>query len=210
MVGRFGLTSLREKDEVNSAVLQQVLSCRRQCALIPMAVIKYETASVSREMMRTYGRIPWDAVLLWRYLLMRSETCKPSSISSCLSALASCSLRYQQVLPTQKWDGPALLRKQIVNMKREIVIRYNVGRDKDVDVQKSTPLGQQDMELMLSALQTFGERDFNLLSRRSRHELNASAMQHACAMRFGHFLYRAYAVSMLLWGADGAARLVTD
>ena len=114
------------------------------------------------------------------------------------------------MLPTQKWDGPALLRKQIVNMKREIAIRYNAGRGKDVDVQNSTPLGQQDMELMLSALQTFSERDFNLLSRRSRHELNASAMQHACAMRFGHFLYRAYAVSMLLWGADGAARLVTD
>ena len=154
--------------------------------------------------------VPWNAILLWRYLLMRSETCKPSSISSCLSALSACSLRYNHLLPTQKSDGDSLLRRQLVNMKREIAIRYNEGKGKNVEVKKSTPLAKQDVELMLSSLQVWDEARFNKLSRRDRHEVNACTMQHGCAMRFGHFLYRAYTVDMLLFGADGAVRLVTD
>ena len=127
-----------------------------------------------------------------------------------MSALTACSLQYKQVLPTTKFDGNPLLRKEISNMKREIAILYNETKGKGVTVSRSTPLGKYGLEMMLSAFRVSSEAAFNNLCRRDRHELNAATMQHGVAMRFGHFLYRKYTISSLSFGADGAIRLITD
>ena len=154
--------------------------------------------------------VPWVAILLWRYMLMRSETCKPSSINSCFSALASFGTAFEHVLPTTKYDGNPLLRRQIVNMKRQIAVMYTMGRGRGKPSTSSTPLGSEGVSLLLSAFAVFDEAAFNRLGRRDRHEINAATMQHGTAMRFGHFLYRQYTVSTLSFGADGTVRLITD
>lgn len=156
---------------------------------------------------------PWVPHLLWRFLLHRSEKCKPSTVFAGLSALAHFGHYHRQVLPTRKEDGNALLHRDIANMKREIALYYCSTRgitNLTYDVAHSTPLGRHEVELLLSAFQLVGRRQFQNLNRSDRHHVVASVLQHTKGMRFGHFLYRDYTVRSFVRGADGAFRLTTD
>ena len=156
---------------------------------------------------------PWTAFLLWRYLLFRSERCKPSTVFAGLSALAHFGHYHRHVLPTRKEDGNALLHRDIANMKREIAIYYCAKKGIQgltYDVQHSTPLAKNAVELILSAFEVFDESRFQRLQRVDRHHIVASVLQHTKGMRFGHFLFRDYTVNSFVLGSDGTYRLTTD
>ena len=157
--------------------------------------------------------VPWVPFLLWKFLLFRSEKCKPSTVFAGLSALAHFGHYHRQLLPTRKEDGHALLHRDIANMKREISIYYCSSKginNLTYDVAHSAPLGCDVIELFLSAFQVFDKRLFRNLSRADRHHLVASVMQHTSGMRFGHFIYRSYRLESFVLGADGSFRLTTD
>ena len=157
--------------------------------------------------------VRWNPSVLWRYMLFRFEKCKPTTVFSCLSALAHFGHHCRFVLPTKKDDGNALLHRDIACMKREISIlhRQSAGEEGSTyGVKQSTPMGRSEVELLLAAFEVFGERTFLRLSRQNRHHIVACALQHGCAMRFGHFLYRKYTIGSFVLGADGVFRLVTD
>ena len=155
----------------------------------------------------------WCAHLLWRFMLFRAEHCKPSSVFSCLSALAHFGHYCRHPLPTRKEDGNALLHRDIANMKKEIAIYYCNKKGisgTTYDVAHSTPLGKSAVELLLSSLAIVNEDSFRALKRIHRHNLVASMQQHTVGMRFGHFLFREYTCAHFKRDADGAYRLVTD
>ena len=155
----------------------------------------------------------WNAFVLWKYLVFRSQKCKPTSVFSCVSALAHFGTLHGFVLPTTKFDNDSLLYRQIKNMKREISLRYRAKHGiagATYDVQQSTPLGNDSVSLICSAFSIDGECAFLVLCRRDRHHVAASVMQHTCGMRFGHFLSRAYRRSAFTRDAHGSFRLITD
>ena len=157
--------------------------------------------------------VDWVPFLLWRFMLFRAERCKPTTVFSHLSALAHFGHRHRWLLPTKKTDGRAILHRDIACMKSEIAIFY--CRRKGLkgltyDVAHSTPLGQDAVELILSALRVVDEEAFGRLSREDAHHVNAALMQHGVAMRFGHFLYRDYTTKSLSCDADGVFHLPTD
>ena len=156
---------------------------------------------------------PWNAYVLWCFLLLRSEKCKPTTISSIISALAHFGHRCRFILPSTKYDGNPLLRRDINCMKREIAILYKArtgGKGTQYGVQQSTPLGFLSVALLLSAFRVVNETLFNSLKRRHRHHLACAVKQHTKAMRFGHFLHRKYTVQSFRKDAKGCYRLYTD
>ena len=163
------------------------------------------------------GSIPgkdeaWNPYVLWRYMLWRSETCKPSTVYGCLSALSHFGWFHRHVLPTKRWDGDPLLHRDIQRMKKEIAIRFVSRHGVDgtaPDVKRTTPLGTDSVALLLSAFEAYSRRNFLRLKRRHRHHLVGCVLQHTCGMRFGHFSRR-YRMSAFVLGADGAYRLITD
>ena len=95
---------------------------------------------------------PWVPHLLWRFLLHRSEKCKPSTVFAGFSALAHFGHYHRHVLPTRKKDDKALMHRDIANMKREVALYYCSTRgitNLTYDVAHSTPLGRQKTELLL-------------------------------------------------------------
>ena len=64
--------------------------------------------------------------------------------------------------------------------------------------------------MSLSAFRLISEDRFNELTRKDRHHLAASLMQHTGGMRFGHFRDRQYTLDSFSTDADGTIRLVTD
>ena len=155
----------------------------------------------------------WNAFVLWKYMLHRSEKCKPTTVFSAVSALAHIGALHGFVLPTQRWDGRPLFYRQLKNMKREISIRYRAehgARGATFDVKRSTPIGAQSVSLLLSHFQVGDEQSFLRVPRLHRHHLVVSMMQHTCGMRFGHFLWRKYRVSSFKKDAHGTFRLITD
>ena len=155
----------------------------------------------------------WNAFVLWKYMCFRARRCKPTTIFSCLSALAHCGVMHGFVLPTTKFDGHPLMYKQIKNMKREISLRYQAAHGAagaTFDVKQSAPLGNGTVSLLLSAFQVCAKRAFRRLRRADRHHIVASMMQHTCGMRFGHFLSRGYRITSFFKDANGSFRLMTD
>ena len=157
--------------------------------------------------------VDWVPYLLWRFMLFRAERCKPTTVFSHLSALAHFGHRHRFLLPTKKSDGRPLLHRDIACMKNEIALYY--CRRKGIkgltyDVQHSTPLGHDAIELVASAFRLVDEAAFNRLTREDAHNIAASMLQHGAAMRFGHFLYRDYTVKSFTRGADAVFRLPTD
>ena len=157
--------------------------------------------------------IDWVPYLLWRFMLFRAERCKPTTIFAHLSALAHFGHRHRFLLPTKKTDGRPILHRDIACMKNEIAIYY--CRDRGIrgmtyDVQHSTPLGHDAVELMASAFRVVDEAAFNSLRREDAHNFVASLLQHGAAMRYGHFLFRDYTVRSFVKDADGVFRLPTD
>ena len=157
--------------------------------------------------------VDWNPFVLWRYMLFRAEKCKPTTVFSAVSALSHMGVKYGFVLPTQKFDGNALLYKQITNMKREISLLYRQAHGGDgatFDVHRSTPLGAASISLLLSHFRVYDEPSFLRLSRCDRHHVATAMMQHTCGMRFGHFLSRQYRTSAFVRDAYGTFRLATD
>ena len=155
----------------------------------------------------------WNAFVLWKYMVHRSEKCKPSTVFSAVSALAYIGTLNGFVLPTQKWDGNPLFYRQLKNMKRELSLRYrskNPEGGATYDVKRSTPIGAQSISLLLSHFQVYDQASFLRLPRVHRHNLAIAMMQHTCGMRFGHFLWRKYRVSSFTCDIHGTFRLVTD
>ena len=155
----------------------------------------------------------WNAFVLWKYMVHRAETCKPTTVFSAVSALAYIGTLHGYVLPTQKWDGNPLFYRQLKNMKREISIRYrekNPHKGGTYDVKRSTPIGAQSVSLLLSFFQVTDESSFLKLPRTHRHNLVIAMMQHTCGMRFGHFLWRNYRMSSFAKDIHGTFRLLTD
>ena len=156
---------------------------------------------------------PWNAFLLWKYMLYRAEKCKPTTVFSAVSALAHIGTLHGHVLPTQKWDGNPLFYRQLKNMKREISQRYrstHALNGATFDVRRSTPIGAQSVSLLLSHFRVYDKASFLSLPRQHRHHLVISMMQHTCGMRFGHFLWRNYRVSSFTRDRHGTFRLITD
>ena len=154
--------------------------------------------------------VPWNPYLLWRYLLMRSETCKPSSIFSGISGLTHFGHRHRFLLPSNKWDGCPLLRRDIDSMKNEITLLFNAKGAGVTGVKRSTPLCFRSVGFLLSAYQVWNEEYFNSLDRRNRHHVANCVMQHTKAMRFGHFLHRRYTTHSFSRDVYACRRLYTD
>ena len=170
-----------------------------------------------RFVQRVWGtRVPgkheqWNPFLLWKYLCFRAQRCKPTTVFSCLSALAHFGTQRGHVLPTTKFDGDPLMYRQIKNMKRELSLRYcDKHGTATFDVKRSTPLGNASVSLLLSAFHVWCEKAFLRLVRVDRHNIAVSTMQHTAGMRFGHFLSREYLISAFTQDANRSFRLLTD
>ena len=158
--------------------------------------------------------MPWDIDVLYSYMRMRSETCAPSTLTSCFTHLAYFSVETGFILPNSKFDGgDPILRKGVVRIKRQLNLDYADSATvlgADLSVHRCTPTGQGAVELVLSAWQVRSEADFNRLSRADRHNVAITPMSHTAGMRFGHFLSRTYTTHSFVSGRGGSCHLVTD
>lgn len=98
-------------------------------------------------------------------------------------------------------------------MKNEIALYY--CRDRGMrgmtyDVQHSTPLGHDAVELIASTFRVVSEVAFNTLRREDAHHFVGSLLQHDTTMRYGHFLYHDYTLRSFVKDADDVFRLPTD
>ena len=157
----------------------------------------------------------WNAFLLWKYVEFRSERYKPTTVFSAVSTLDHCGIMHGFVLPTTKFDGNPFFYKQIKNMKREISLRYRPAHPANgatFNVKRATPIGARSISLLLSHFQVYDKRSFLRLKRYRyhRHHLVVSMMPHTCGMRFGHFLWKDYRVSVFSKDLHGTFRLITD
>ena len=136
---------------------------------------------------------PWHLPLLWRYMQFRGRTCKPKSITGCLSALAHVGARHGRLLATSKFDADSVMYRRIAMLKNQLAIDFH---DRAGGVlfgpNRCTPLDRRSVSLLLSAFAVQDRRSFLRLSRANRHHLTLCLMQHSAAMRFGHFTVKAY------------------
>lgn len=156
---------------------------------------------------------PWDAPLLWRYLQFRSDTCKASTLLQIMTMLAHFAPETGFVLPNEKHDGDPELRRATERIKKQLRLdaALEVQEDRiERDVVRATPLAKRAVELILSSLQVWSERNFLRLSRADRHHVLASAIQYTAGMRFGHFLARAYNLASFQHDDDGSWHLRTN
>ena len=158
--------------------------------------------------------VPWDVDVLYNYMLMRSETCAPSTLTSCFTQLAHFGVDFGFILPNSKHDGgDPVLRKGVQRIKKQLNIDYAdkaAQRGETITVHHCTALGNGAVSLILSTLQVRSESAFNQLSRVDRFNVAISPLMHTAGMRFGHFLYRSYSVHSFVRGRGGSFHLVTD
>ena len=168
---------------------------------------------------RGYRLVPdrdtaWDLALLWAFMLFRLRSCKPATIISEMSALAHFGAHYGKLLATSKHDGDSVMYRRVCNMRAQLTIDYRLRKPlqtKPEAPDQTCPLGGRAVELILSALRVFSFRSFAAHSRYTRHHVVGCVLQHAAAMRFGHFPARMYTVAMFRWSArDKAFVLATD
>lgn len=157
----------------------------------------------------------WDTSLVWEYLQFRARTCKPETAKGILTKLAHFGARCNFVLPTSKFDGDALVYRQLNKMKKQLVIdARESAREAGVPyapVDRCTPVGRRGVSMMLSAFGLTSYEKFKALPRKDRHHIAVSVMQHTGGMRFGGFPARNYTLdSFLIDARDGTIRLVTD
>ena len=155
--------------------------------------------------------VPWDLPLLSEYMEWRAKKCKPSTLKSCFSVLAHFGTMFGFLLPNSRNDNDSLTYRRIKNMKRQLAIDH-VERIGDADdPSRCTPLGKDDVSLLLSAFGVTSRARFRALPRRHRHHLFCSVMQHAQGMRYGHFLYRSYSIDQFQQDVrDFAYSIMTD
>ena len=170
---------------------------------------------VSSRLAKVPGRdVPWDIDVLYNYMLMRSETCAPSTLTSYFTHLAHFGVNFGFILPNSKHDGgDPVLRKGVQRIKKQLNIDYADAAARSgqtITVHHCTALGNGAVSLILSTLQVRSEAAFNRLSRVDRFNVAITPLMHTAGMRFGHFLYRAYSVHSFVPGRGGAYHLVTD
>ena len=155
--------------------------------------------------------VPWDLALLSDYMEWRAKTCKPSTLNSCFSVLAHFGALFGFLLPNSRDDDDSLSYRRLKNIKKQLSIDH-VERSGGAELpSRCTPLGHQDVSLLLSAYAVTGRDSFLALPRRHRHHLFGAVMQHAQGMRYGHFLYRSYGTDDFQREIhDGAFTLPTD
>ena len=157
---------------------------------------------------------PWDALLLWHYLQFRALTCKPSSLRGVLSALAHYGAHRGHLLATSRFDDDSVMYRRIRDMKNQLFIEYRARagtEETELGPNRCTPLGCRAVSFLFNSFAVVDRTSFGRLARADRHHLAACAMQHTCAMRFGHFPARAYVRDMFARDPDnGSLRLVTD
>ena len=168
---------------------------------------------------RGYRAVPgrdvaWDLPLLWLFMLFRLRSCKPATIISEMSALAHFGAHFGYLRATSKHDGDSVMYRRVCNMRSQLTIDYRLSKplqDRPEAPEQTCPLGVRAVEMILSALGIFSFRSFAAQSRYTRHHVVACVLQHAAAMRFGHFPARMYTVAMFRWSARHKAFiLVTD
>ena len=136
---------------------------------------------------------PWHLPLLWRYMQFRGRTCKPKSITGCLSALAHVGARHGRLLATSKFDADSIMYRRIAMLKNQLAIDFNAKAGGVLfGPNRCTPLGRRAVSVLLSAFAVHDRQSFLRLSRSNRHHLVLCLLQHSAAMRFGHFSTRAY------------------
>ena len=159
--------------------------------------------------------VDWDMQLLWDYMLMRSTTCKPTTVVQIATKLRHFGLRHRFVLETSKFDTRPNQYNAIKNMKRELSIQARAQAKADgvqyAAVDRCTPIGKRGVDMLLSAFELVDEQAFRRLSRVDRHNIAATVMQHTGGMRFGQLFERDYVVDSFVRDArDGSMRLITD
>lgn len=155
--------------------------------------------------------VPWDLALLSDYMEWRAKTCKPATLNSCFSVMAHFGALFGFLLPNSRDDDDSLSYRRLKNIKKQLAIDH-VERSGGPDLpSRCTPLGDEDISLLLSAFGVVDRSSFLRLPRRHRHHLAAAVMQHAKGMRYGHFLYRSYTVDQFRQDfKDSSLSLVTD
>ena len=157
----------------------------------------------------------WDMQMLWEYMQLRSARCKPTTITQIVTKLWHFGQRHGFVLATSKFDGKPRDYGVIRNMKRQLSLlaraQAAVQGRQHANVDRCAPIGKRGVEMLLSAFGVVNEQAFLALSRRNRHHIAATMMQHTGGMRFGQFYDRDYTVDSFIQDVtDGSLRLVTD
>ena len=159
--------------------------------------------------------IDWDMPLLWKYMRMRSATCKPTTLVQIATKLRHFGLRHGFVLATSKFDAKPSDYGAIRNMKRELSIearsRAKAEGRQHAEVDRCTPIGKRGVDMILSSFRVFDRAAFQRLSRANRHHIYATVMQHTGGMRFGQVFTRDYTTdSFVQDNRDRSLRLITD
>ena len=165
-----------------------------------------------RGLARVPGKdVPWDLALLSDYMEWRAKTCKPATLQSCFSIMAHFGTLFGFLLPNSRDDDDSLSYRRLKNIKKQLKLDH-VERSGGAELpSRCTPLGKDDVSLLLSAFGVVDRRSFLRLPRRHRHHLFAAVMQHAQGMRYGHFLYRSYTIDQFMNDLKrGGYSLVTD
>ena len=158
---------------------------------------------------------PWDMQLLWKYLQQRSQTCKPTTIVQILTKLRHFGVLHGHVLANSKYDADPAQYGLIRKMKKQVTLdaraeATQAGVDY-VHVDRCTPVGVRGVNLILSSFGITSRAAFERLSRKDRHHVVATLMQHTGGMRFGQFITRDYTVDAFVEDPhDGSFRLITD
>ena len=152
--------------------------------------------------------------LLWQFMQYRAGSCKPQTVISNVSALAHFGWRCNQVLATSKYDGDALMYKQISAMRKQLKLNYrSLHGDMTTTYgpDRCCPIDNKSVALILQALRIFDCRRFRSLSRYTRHHIFGLVVRHSHGMRFGHFPARMYTRQMFQWShVEKAFTLMTD
>ena len=155
--------------------------------------------------------VPWDIPLIAEFMEFRAKTCKPSTLTSIWSILSHFGTMFGFLLPNSPDDDDSLSYRRICKIKKQMNINFAVENGGPDAPFRCTPLGHQDVALLLSAYGVVDRESFAALSRRNRHHLFCAVVQHAKGMRFGHFIYRSYKVNQFVQDvSDGSFLLMTD
>ena len=211
----------KEASSVQSAAAGADLPTRTSPGLKPKSLETYRKEWVlycrwaAQRLPAVPGRdAPWDADVLYNYMLWRAQTCAPSTLASKFTMLAHFGVDTGHALPNSKYDGgDPILRKKISRMKRQLRIDHAESTRQHGaphQVHHCTALGKGSVDLVLSAFGVRSETAFNKLSRVDRHNVAITPLQHTAGMRFGHFIARSYAVDSFVCDMDGSYHLISD
>ena len=138
---------------------------------------------------------PWCLRVLWKFLVFRSRTNKPSSLFGIISALKYCSLFCGYLLPSSRGEQPTWARLRVHYMRRELVdraMRQAALSGVSADPRRALAVGAAGIGVLLSGYGVVDEPSFLLLPAGVRNFIMATAMAYRGCMRFGHFSAHGY------------------